>query len=181
VSNKGKNGMKITRDHIIDFTLLFQFLYYGLDKAQFIIRRVMSDWSRLASVTDPVQIFIMAVRIVFQKPSMFPMVIAATRNMPKRLRLFFTLMQEFTSRVFEPCDEIVFRQALTTLANNPEACDVKFSNVLLQSVTSNKLAVSFGRKMTQKLLTWAEPTPEMIVKLKAILLSTSPVVMDTTQ
>jgi len=65
VRDSSYNGSKITRNHVIDFALLFQFLFFGSFKARGIIRRVMKDWSRLASVHDEVQIFITAVRIVF--------------------------------------------------------------------------------------------------------------------
>lgn len=156
---------------------MFQFLYFGEITARDIMRKVMRDWSRLAAVSDTIKVFITAARIVFQRPDMFPMLGNKSSALPKFIRAFFKYLTDLVNgegASKENLDQQGFRDYLIRMTRNLDICRKVFGDTLLASVTTNELAVKTGRAMVERLLKWAEPSPEMIVKLKAILLAQSP-------
>ena len=48
--NKPMANLNIDKTHVIDFCLLFQFLYFGGTQSVQLLRRVMTDWKAISKM-----------------------------------------------------------------------------------------------------------------------------------
>ena len=74
--------------------------------------------------------------------------------------------------------EDIFVKSLMTFTADRGLCTAAFGDTLRDAIRNNVLAVRMGIALTERLLLWSEPSPVMLVKLKAILIANIPVVKD---
>ena len=167
--------VKVEKTHVVDFCILFQFFYFGLTDAFVVYNRIFAEWSARTDARNIFENQMMTLRIIFQKPTMFPLA-KQKRTVPKKMGNLFNKLHKLLLIDNEEqgmrTDDCI-RAQLMSLAGDFDCVSQELKALIVDCLLHNQDAINIGKGLTIKLLKWVHPTPEMQNKLKAMLLMQS--------
>ena len=69
----------------------------------------------------------------------------------------------------EQCDDKQIRMRLIAIAKDYTICKQQLSDILVDCVDKNEVAINFGRTLTTRLLDWVNPPKPILTTLAAML------------
>lgn len=168
---RGENVKKVVKEDMFDIVILYLFLLSGRRRASSLMRKLNDDLQSRYNYTNSfAKRFVRSCQIIFGREKMFQTFEVASR-LSKRTEQILKDLLAFTvhydASAYDSDEK--YLAELNNLLDDAQALTPTMRQ-LLQAVRDEPELRELGEKIFEKALLWREPTPQMMLTLKSMLL-----------